>query len=83
MNKVLSDERLGAKLRVAENQCVVLFFNLCILSSSTTALSTLCHFMSTLFFDLCMYVSMYVCVYIYIYIYIKSYFDLRKTVLNT
>ena len=55
MNKVLSDERLGAKLRVTENQCVVLFFNLCILSSSTTALSTLCHFMSTLFFDLCMY----------------------------
>ena len=23
MNKVLSDERLGAKLRVAENQCVI------------------------------------------------------------
>ena len=33
-SKVLSDERLGAKLRVN--------FNLCILSSATTALSTLC-----------------------------------------
>ena len=39
--KALSDERLGAKLRATENRCVC-FFNLCILSSSTTALSTLC-----------------------------------------
>ena len=29
MNKVLFDERLGAKLRVTGNRCV-LFFNLCI-----------------------------------------------------
>ena len=41
LSDFLSDERLGAKFRVTENRCV-LFFNLCILSSATTALSTLC-----------------------------------------
>ena len=44
MNKVLSDERLGAKLRVTKNRYVLFdsFTYIYILSSATAALSTLC-----------------------------------------
>ena len=42
MNKVLSDERLGAKLRVTENRCVLLNFltYVYLISCATTALNT-------------------------------------------
>ena len=42
MNKVLSDERLGAKLRVTENRCVLFNFltYVYLISSATTALNT-------------------------------------------
>ena len=55
--KVLSDERLGAKLRVTESMRTLWFFHLYILSSATTALSTLCQ--SRLYPHIYMYI--YIC----------------------
>ena len=70
MNKVLSDKRLGAKLRVTENRCVLFdsFTYIYIPSSATKALSTLCQGRLYPHIYVCMYVCMYVCIYIYIYI---------------
>ena len=59
---VLSDERLGTKLRVTENRCVLFdsFTVLYILSSATTTLSTSCQG------------RLYPHIYFYIYTYIHT-----------
>ena len=61
MNKVLSDERLGAKLRVTENRCVL--FN-------PSTYVCMCIYVYIYIYT---YTHKYICIYIYIYIYISLY----------
>ena len=78
MNKVLSDERLGAKLRVTENQCV-LFDSFTYIYTQLfyhSIMSTLCqgrlypHIYYIYYIYICIYLFIYLFVYQFIYLYI-------------